>query len=81
MIVDIEERLGIASSANAFAAEYEEEGEGGEGEGGEGEGGEGEGEEHGEEHGEGENEGGEQLRTDGQRFRHTLMQRLLQHLA
>ena len=76
MIVDIEERLGIASSANAFAAEYEEEGEGGKGEGGEGEG-----EEHGEEHGEGVNEGGEQLRTDGQRFQHTLMQRLLQHLA
>ena len=65
MIVDIEERLGIASSANA---EYEEEGKGEEEEGEKEEGEEGEGEEHGEEHGEGENEGGEQLRTDGQRF-------------
>jgi hypothetical protein len=70
MIVDIEEQLGLAASAGAFAAEYPEEGDGEEEEEGEGEGEE-----------EEENSDEEvQPRTSGQQHRHSLMQHLLGQL-
>ena len=69
MIVEIEEKLGIASSVDSFAAEYPQEDDIEEG--------------HGEQQEEEEEEGPNQQRpprTQGQETRNTLMQNLLAHL-